>query len=127
MRSWHWSTLSASSFDVFQVILHRKLKELENAIGRGYRTTAVAAAYTATWMDEVLLVDATSGAVTVTLPAAASSIGMRLIVKKIDASANAVTIDGSGAETIDGAATQSTTTQYAGWTIVSDGTSWFVL
>jgi len=72
-------------------------------------------------------VDATSGAVTVTLPAAASNTGMRLDIKKIDASGNAVTVDGNAAETIDGAATVTLSSQYDDVTVVCDGTEWFIL
>jgi hypothetical protein len=75
--------------------------------------------------DTVILANATGGAVTVTLPAVATSEGRQLIVKKIDASANAVTIDGAGSETIDGTTTKSTTTQYALYRIVCDGTYWW--
>jgi len=72
-------------------------------------------------------VNATSGAVTVTLPAAASNTGMRVSIKKIDASANAVTIDGNGSETIDGATTSSLASQYDVATLICDGTEWFSL
>lgn len=73
------------------------------------------------------LVDATAGAVTVNLPAAAAAKGRIVGVKKIDAGGNAVTLDGSGAETIDGAATLATTTQWASFLIWSDGTAWYAL
>jgi len=69
--------------------------------------------------------DATSGAVTFTLPAAVSSTGRVLIFKKVDASANAMTIDGSGAETIDGATTKATTTQYGAFRLWCDGATWW--
>lgn len=92
---------------------------------------SVTAAYTATLDDDVILVDATSAAVTVTLPPAglnpyinspfsAASYGLQLpapglgfTVIKTDATANAVTIAAAGSDTINGAATQNTTTQYA--------------
>lgn len=73
------------------------------------------------------LVDATAGAVTVNLPAAAAAKGRLVAVKKVDASANAVTLDGSGAETIDGGATLATTTQWGSFLIWSDGTTWYVV
>lgn len=77
--------------------------------------------------DYTILCDATAGAVVVNLPAAAGCPGRIYNVKKIDASVNSVTIDGNGAETVDGAATKATTTQYAGWTIQSNGTGWHIL
>lgn len=87
----------------------------------------VTASDTITDADTVVLADATAEAVTLTLPAAGDVIGKQVVVKKIDASANAVTIDGSGSETIDGAATKATSTQWASYTLASDGTGWFIL
>lgn len=75
--------------------------------------------------DVMILADATSAAITLSLPAAVASKGKRLIVKKIDASANAITIDPSGTETIDGAATVSLSAQYQSVTIVCDGSTWW--
>ena len=48
-------------------------------------------------------------------------------IKKIDASGNAVTIDGNGAETIDGAATQTLGAQYDSMTVFCDGTGWHII
>lgn len=77
--------------------------------------------------DRVILADAGAGAVTVTLIAAAGNEGRVVTIKKVDASANAVTIDGSGTETIDGAATQVLSAQYEDITVVCDGTAWFII
>lgn len=73
-----------------------------------------------------ILVDATSGAVTINLPAASSCAGRIYVIKKIDASANAVTIDGNSTDPIDGAPTQSIGTQWSSYTIQSNGTAWFI-
>ena len=75
----------------------------------------------------VFLVDATGGAVTLTLPLAAAIIGRVISVKKIDASGNAVTVDGSGSETIDGASTAVLTSQYDSVTVMTDGSEWFTI
>ena len=83
--------------------------------------------YTATAADFVILVDATSGPVTITLPAAALNDGRHYHVKKIDASANTVTIDGNGSETIDGLTTQVMTIQYTSRHVVSDASNWSIL
>ena len=96
-----------------------------NALDLNLRTITASAAAAAD--DYMLLCDATSAAITVTLPAAASNAGRVILVKKIDVSANAVTIDGAGAETIDGAATQSTTTQWTSFSVQCDGTGWFIV
>jgi hypothetical protein len=72
--------------------------------------------------------DMTGGAFTITLPAAASSSGRVLIFKKTDASANAFTLDGNGAETIDNAATLvGSIVRYSTVCIVCNGTGWDVL
>ncbi len=76
--------------------------------------------------DKTLLVDATAGAVMITLPAASDSAHRVMSFKKVDASGNAVTID-AGTDTIDGAGTQVLAAQYDGLTIQSDGTEWFIL
>jgi hypothetical protein len=84
-------------------------------------TTLSAAHYT-------VLVDATDDDVVIALPSAASAfhggVGRVYNVKKVDASANTVTVDGNAAETIDGAATQVMTAQYQSMTIQSNGTGW---
>lgn len=85
------------------------------------------AAYTALATDCTLLCDATTAAFIVTLPAAASSSGMVLTVKKIDVSVNAVTIDANASELIDGSNTKVLSTQFASVTIHCNGTAWYVI
>lgn len=74
--------------------------------------------------DEVILADAVSASMSVVLPELEKARGRWLYVKKIDASANAVTIDGFDAETIDGTATLTTTTQYDSWVLFAGDTEW---
>lgn len=74
-----------------------------------------------------VLVDASGGARTITLPAAVLHTHRIYNIKKIDASANAVTIDANAAETIDGAATQTLAVQWNSYTIQSNGTGWFII
>ena len=77
----------------------------------------------------VVLVDASSGAVTVTLPQVTSQnlMGQEYQIKKIDSSANAVTVDASTTETIDGELTQVLRDQWAALRIVADTTGWSIL
>ena len=75
--------------------------------------------------DYLILADATAGAVTVTLPKASDSLGRILLVKKLDASANAVTIDGDGTETIDNLASVAITTQNTTVRMLCDGLAWW--
>jgi hypothetical protein len=84
-------------------------------------------AYTATSSDFTILCDATTAAFSVTLPAAAANPGRIFNVKKIDSSANAVTIQANGAELIDGANTKVVGAQYQSAQIQSNGIAWFVL
>ena len=93
----------------------------------GYTVESVTASYTedATNGEKFVKADATAGAITVTLPTAVGNTA-KLHFKKMDASGNAVTLDGDGAETIDGAATAAITAQYTTLTIVSDGNNWLI-
>jgi hypothetical protein len=80
--------------------------------------------YTLTSTDYVALGNAAGGAFTFTLPAVAASTNRAYRVKKIDASANTVTVQGNAAETIDGANTAVLTRQYESIDLVCDGTTW---
>lgn len=88
---------------------------------------SVTSAYSATDLDSVILVNATGGAITVTLPDTAVVTGKQLTIKKTDVSVNVVTVDGNGAQTIDGAATASLAAQNKYISIVSDGTAWHIV
>lgn len=72
---------------------------------------SVDASTTATSLDEVVTVDATAGAVTLTLPPAAANLGKRLTLVKTDASANSASFAASGSDSLHG--TAGTTTQWA--------------
>lgn len=74
-----------------------------------------------------VLCNCTSGAITVTLPAAASNDGRVYNIKKIDSSANVVTIDANGSETIDDDTTLVIESQYTSVEIQSDGVSEWVV
>src|SRR4030065_132078 len=93
-------------------------------IDTGYGVTSVTANYTATLNDEVILANATADAVAVTLPTAVGNTGKKFVVKKIDSSVNAVTVDPNGSETIDGQATASVKNLDETIIVVSDGTNW---
>lgn len=76
----------------------------------------------------VYLVDCTSGDITFTLPAAADfPMGIPLHFKKIDNTANSLTIDGNGSETIDGDTTLIITDQYDAPAIITDGANWWII
>ncbi len=88
------------------------------------KVRSVAASYAETTAYGDIIVAVTVTGQTVTLPPAADSHG-RVTVKLMVA--GTVTIDGNGAETIDGGATAVLTTQYEAVTVISDGAQWLVI
>lgn len=83
--------------------------------------------YTVKAVDYTLLCDAALGAMTLNLPAVAGCGARIYTIKKVDSSANTVTIDANGAELIDGALTKVLTAQYQSVQIQSDDSTWIVL
>lgn len=82
--------------------------------------TAVAAS------DDIILVDATAGNKTITLPAVSGLTGKKFTIKKIDSSANKVIIDGNGSETVEGALTFSLFNLNDLVEVVCTGTAWVI-
>jgi hypothetical protein len=104
---------------------------IDNALSseQVWTTVSKTANYTVleTDRDKLILVDATSGAVTIALLAAATAgTGFQIAIKKTDSSGNAVTLDGNSSETIDGAATLALSTQYDIALLTCDGSNWHV-
>lgn len=77
--------------------------------------------------DYLIVADATGGAITMTLPPAALVPGRIYAFKRINSGANAVVIDTSGAETIDGATTYTLSAQWNSVTIMNNGIAWFII
>ena len=69
--------------------------------------------------------DATSGAITLTVPPARPHTGKGWTFKKTDSSVNTVTV--SSASDIDGASTKVLSAQHAAVSIISDGDVWRVV
>lgn len=82
--------------------------------------------YTVAATDYVILYDPSLGSSTVNLPAAADLANRVLLIKHASSSANTVTVEGSGAETIDGSLTV-VLTSYQSLMIISNGSNWFIL
>jgi len=100
-----------------------------NALGSGgggstLTLSSKGANYTITDADGIDMVLATAGGITITLPTAADNSGRVIRVKKTDTGTDTVTIDGEGAETIDGSATVIMSTRYQALSIVCDGVAW---
>ncbi|HSX43168.1 MAG TPA: hypothetical protein VLF59_03720 [Candidatus Saccharimonadales bacterium] len=92
-----------------------------------FSTTTKTTGYTVTSSDTVVFADATSGNVTITLPTASGVAGYRFYVKRIDGSANTVTISRSGSDTIDGMTSFTLDLQYTAFGVVSNGSNWYIL
>lgn len=82
--------------------------------------------YTLTTTDDVIKADATSGAITMTLPTA---VGVKKAyrIKKIDSTSNAVNIATTSSQTIDGSSSIAITVQNTALLLVSDGANWVIL
>jgi hypothetical protein len=93
----------------------------------GLPRVSKSAAYTVTASDGIIECDVTSAAFTITLPTAVGIAGRMYAFVKTDTSVNAVTIDGAGAETINGALTKTLSVQYDTLIIYSNGTNWLIL
>jgi hypothetical protein len=76
----------------------------------------------------LVLVDASGGAVTITLPSASSNTGRMYIIMKIDNTANTVTIQRSGSDYINGGTSLTISSQWNKFNLISaGGTQWVVL
>lgn len=83
--------------------------------------------YNVSLTDSVILVNANSGAVTISLPTAIGNNGFHLTVKKLNSSTNLVNITPYGTQTIDGLSPVSLLTQYTSLDIISDGANWNII
>lgn len=97
------------------------LQEVYRAIVRRTALTTQTTSYTIQNNIFYVRADATSGAMTVTLPLATSSEGRQVLICKVDASANAVTVDGNGSETIQGSASISLASQWDKALLICNG------
>jgi hypothetical protein len=95
-------------------------------VGASAAIVSTAANYLATTLDYTILCDATSGAVTVTLPTTPIT-GQILNIKKTDSTAYSVIIARGGTSLIDGVTSVSFATQYETFTLQYDGTNWWII
>lgn len=100
---------------------------LERVFAGSYQMRSVNASGAIGIGDQVVLADATSGAITLNLPRANTVAGRSLYVKKIDATGNQVVLDGDQAELIDGIATFALVAQHEVVKIFSDGKNWHII
>jgi hypothetical protein len=112
---------------VLQVNGTAKISNTLTTAGNLFAYVNKTSAYTLTATDQVVTADGTSGAFSITLPTSASKSGQTYTIKKIDASANAITVNTTSSQTIDGATTYSLATQYKYVTVISNGSNWFII
>lgn len=101
------------------------INQLIRQFGNVGRSASYSANFSVTDNDYLMLVDASASGVTVALPAA--QLGRTLIAKKVDSSGNAVTLNPVGAETIDGAGSLATSTQYETLRLLGIAGGWAVI
>ena len=124
--------------DILEQVVHkgnsraivRAIRELSiYPIHRVYRDVKTkSAAYTMDpVLDRIILVDASGGAVTITLPDAPDADYTEYVIVAIDtdSGANAVTVATAGSSTINGASTVATSTQYISIRVASNGVNYF--
>lgn len=107
-----------------------KLHVIGDAIINGAFSTKVDTITAATTLNNtyhIVLADASSNAIKITLPSASICAGRQYIIKKIDSSANAVTIIPQSGQTIDGQTSISITAQNDLRRIVSNGANWYII
>ena len=90
-------------------------------------TLVISTPYVVQDSDTILLMGA--GSAVVTLPAIATHLSGHLAIKDVvpKATATPLTVNPDGAETIDGAASLSISSNYASVTLVADGAEWYIV
>tara|TARA_R110002110_G_scaffold168693_7_gene370344 strand:+ start:3145 stop:3939 length:795 start_codon:yes stop_codon:yes gene_type:complete len=81
--------------------------------------------YTLTGGDHTILVDCSSGNVTLTLPTAVGCVGRMYIIKRIDDTNNAANINSNGSEEIEGSTNPASVAAMGSIVIQSDNSGWW--
>jgi hypothetical protein len=90
--------------------------------------TTASSAYTPNKSVKTIFADASSASFTITLPGAAIvDAGKTYTIKRTNAGANTVIVDGNGSETIDGIASLRLNQRFDYLQLQSDGTNWMVI
>jgi hypothetical protein len=116
---------SASMVPVFTVTTDGRITGSSQApmLSPLLSVVTISSTYTAATADNVIL--CSGGTFTLTLYTASGNAGRVINLKNYGT--GVVTIAAAGAETIDGAATQTLNVQYGSYTLISDGTRWHIL
>jgi len=87
--------------------------------------TTITSVTTLTNNEETVLVNPSTTAFTVTLPTVVGNAGKHYLIKYVATTGTTVTIDGNGAETINGQPSVTLEYPYSSWDLYTDGTSWY--
>ena len=127
-------TESKSQGDDHLRLIKAVLKNTFKGATRAFQFPACPAAKTDAYsvlltdQNALLRGDASSGTFIITLPAGSAVFaGYEVTIMKSDSSANAVTVDGSGSETINGGADRTLDEQYISETYMFDGVEWKIV
>lgn len=116
-RPWMRATFPTGTIDA----------EERASIGNTYGGNAFAAGEVAAPTHTVVLCDASSGKLKVTLPVASGNRGRAYFIKKIDPSANPVDIDVAESGTIEGSLMESLEDEGEAIMVVSDDADWYIV
>jgi hypothetical protein len=117
---------SDNATDKLQVSGSGIFSDVLKTAGRKIAFSTKTANYSVVVTDDFLAIDATSGTITITLPSAVNNTGQIFTIKKVDISANIVTVATTASQTIDGSSTYSLNTQYQAISVISNGSNWLV-
>ena len=95
--------------------------------GARFAYIAKTANYTVVATDYTVAANASTGALSITLFTAAGNQGKVYVIKKMDSTANVVTVATTSSQTIDGATTRALSLQYDAIMVQSDGANWIVI
>lgn len=113
---------ATNPFNVYQWF-----RKVQQYVTSRTKLVTVTTTYTVVADTYYVRADATSAGFTITLPTAAEIAGRQITIKKIDSSANIVTVDGWSSETIDGAANKTIISPYVSYTFISNGSNWEII
>jgi len=102
-------------------------EEVDDLVGCVSEVITVTDNYTPGDNDQVILVDASSKDITITLPPAVDYNNKTFFIKKIDSSINNMIIDGNENETVDENETITTNVQYLSLHVACDGANWWII
>lgn len=93
------------------------------------RVNPVAAAYSISELDQIILVDSTAAIRTVTLPSAVTMPGRRYTIKdwKGQSATHNITVGTTASQNIDGSSTAVLSTNYQAIEVASDGANWSII